>query len=153
MSKLKQCIEGIIILALGIFFLILALGVDNNSISYNSPWVNTVAQAKFLPIVMASAVVILGIVAIIAGLKGKMTTATFEKGEALKALIVILISAAYLLGINKFGFRWPTIVFSVVASVYFNWGKRKWWEMLIIAVVYIAVGLFGLPKLIGLRLI
>ena len=153
MQKLKNCLEGIVILAIGIFFLILALNVSDNPISYGSTWVNTVAQAKFLPIVMALAIVILGVVAIIQGLQGKMKAATYEKGEGLKALIVIAITFAYLFSIYKFGFRWPTVVFSVVSTVYFNWGKRKWWQMVIIAAIYIAVGLWGLPKLIGLRLI
>ena len=102
---------------------------------------------------MASFVTILGIVMIVMGLKGKMTPAKFDKGEPLRLLIVVVLVAAYLLGINYFGFRWPTVAFSVISAVYFNWKKRPWWQMLIIAAVYIVVGLFALPKLIGLRLV
>ena len=153
MSKFKNCIEGLVITLLGGFFLYLAFSVRSNPIPYGSTWINTLAQAKFLPVVMASFVTILGIVMIILGLKGKMTPAKFDKGEPLRLLIVVVLVAAYLLGINYFGFRWPTVAFSVISAVYFNWKKRPWWQMLIIAAVYIVVGLFALPKLIGLRLV
>ena len=153
MSKLKNCIEGIIITALGVLFLFFALGVRNNPVPYEIPWVNDVAQAKFLPIVMATMVTILGVVAIIQGLRGKMPPAKYTKEEGKRLGIVLLLTVAYLLGIYYFGFRWPTVIFSVVATLYFNWGKRPWWQMLIICAVYIGVGLFGLPKLIGLRLV
>ena len=153
MSKLKNCIEGLIITALGVFFLILAFGIRNNPIPYGSTWINTVAQAKFLPVVMAVFVTILGVVMIFMGLRGKITPAKFDKGEPLRLLIVAVLVAAYLLGINFFGFRWPTVAFSIVSAVFFNWKKRPWWQMLIIAAAYIVIGLFALPKLIGLRLI
>ncbi len=153
MSKLKNCVEGIVITALGIFFIILAVNIRDNPVPYNIPWVNDVAQAKFLPIVMASMVTILGIVAIIQGLRGKMKPSTYNKEEGKRLGIVLLITVAYLIGIYEFGFRWPTIVFSVIATLYFNWGKRKWWQMIIICAIYIVVGLWGLPKLIGLRLV
>ena len=153
MSKLKNCVEGLVITLLGAFFLYLAFSVRKNPISYGSSWINTVAQAKFLPIIMACFVTILGIVMIIMGLNGKLTTAKFDKGEPLRLLIVVVLVAAYLLGINYFGFTWPTIAFSIISSVYFNWKKRPWWQMLIIAAIYIVVGLWALPALIGLRLV
>lgn len=153
MSKLKNCVEGIIITALGGFFLYLAFSVRNNPIPYGSGWINVVAQAKFLPVIMACFVTLLGIVMIILGLMGKLPSAKFDKGEPLRLFIVVVLVAAYLLGINYFGFQWPTIAFSIVSAVFFNWKKRPWWQMLIIAAVYIVVGLWGLPKLIGLRLV
>ncbi len=153
MSKLKNCTEGIIITALGVFFLYLALTIRDNPIAYGDGLINAIVQAKFLPVIMASFVTILGIAMIISGIRGKLTTARFEKGEPLRLLIVLLLVAAYLLGVNAFSFRWPTVVFSVVSAVYFNWKKRPWWQMILIAAMYIAVGLWALPKLIGLRLI
>lgn len=153
MSKLKNCVEGLVITALGVAFLIMAISVRKNPVSYDIHWVNTVAQAKFLPVVMAVFITLLGVVATIQGLNGKLTPSTYSKEEGLRLAVVLALTVGYLLGINYFGFRWPTIAFSVVSGVYFNWKKRPWWQILIIIAVYIAVGLFGLPKLIGLRLI
>jgi len=153
LSKLKNCTEGIIITALGCFFLFLALSIRNNPIPYGSGFISAIVEAKFLPVIMAAFVTILGIAMILAGLQGKLTSAHFEKGEPLRLLIVLLLTSAYLLGVNAFSFRWPTIIFSVVSAVYFNWNRRPWWQMILIAAMYIVIGLWGLPKLIGLRLV
>ena len=153
MSKLKNCTEGILITALGCFFLFLALSIRNNPIPYGTGFISAIVEAKFLPVIMAAFVTILGIAMILAGLQGKLNSARFEKGEPLRLLIVVLLTAAYLLGVNAFSFRWPTIIFSVVSAVYFNWNRRPWWQMILIAAMYIVIGLWGLPKLIGLRLV
>ena len=150
--KWKNCIEGFIITALGLFVLVSALRIVKNPVDAANPWLNIVAQAKFLPIVMGIMIAILGIYMVTQQMKGKLLSAKLEPGEGKRLAVILPLIAAYLLAIYYFKFTIPTILFSAASLFYLNRKKKKLWVLAIICVVYVIVALILLPKLISLRL-
>lgn len=153
MKKLKRCIEPIIIIILGVFFFIQAIGIKKNPMSMKNDVANVVAQAKFVPILVSSLIIILGIIFLIRELrKTGGLEIKLAKEEFLRLLLLTAIIAAYLISVYFFGFQIPTIVYSVVSVVILNYKNHKWYMIALAIAAYIVVALLILPKLISIRL-
>jgi len=151
-SKWRNCIEGLVITGLGLFFMISAIKIQNNPVSATLPWLNAMTQAKFLPLILSACILVLGIYMTVMQLNGKMLSAKVTAEEGKRLAVVVPMIAAYLIAIYYFDFTIPTIVFSAAILLYLNWKKRKLWNLAIICVIYVVSALIVLPKLINLRL-
>ena len=151
-KKLTDALEGLIIIIVGAVFLGLALSIQNNPVKQSIPWVNALTQAKFFPIVCASAIIILGLIMFTSQLKGKRPSSKLSRQEWTRVGIVTLIVSAYTVAVYFINFTIPTIVYSVVILFYLNWGKKKPWYLLVIAALFVVLALVVLPKTIQLRL-
>ena len=132
-QKLKQGAEGIVIMLIGLFLLVNSINIPNNPIKQEG-MANVLAQAKFVPIVMSAGVLILGAVLFLKQVGGKDKSASLTK-------------AAYM-----FKFMIPTIVYAFALVFFLNWKARKSWQIVFFAILVIALGLYGMPLLINLKI-
>jgi len=151
-KKLTDAVEGLVITLLGIVFLGLALSIKKNPVAQKIAWVDMLTQAKFMPIVCAVAIIILGLILFTSQLKGKRPSSKLSKGEWIRVGIMVVIVSAYTLAIYFTKFTIPTIIYTAITIFYLNWGKKKPWQLVLICIVYVIVSLFVLPKVIQLRL-
>lgn len=150
-KKLKQGIEGLIIILIGLFLLVSSLRISNNPIQY-SGWTNTLAQAKFIPIVMSSGIVILGAILFIKQVSGKDKTVQLTKAEWIRMGIVLALTTVYIICVVKFKFAIPTAIYAFALIFFLNLKKKKVWFLLLISALAIVLGLFVMPLLINLKL-
>lgn len=150
-KKLKQSTEGLIVIAIGLFLLINSLRISSNPIQYEG-WTNTLAQAKFLPIVMSLGIIILGTILFAKQMRGKDQSARLTKAEWFRMGVVLVMTVAYTFSVIKFKFMVPTIVYAFALIFFLNWKKKKAWVLLLISLLAIVLGLYAMPLLINLRL-
>lgn len=151
-KRLKQSVEGLVIIAIGLFLLINSVRISNNPIEYNG-WTNVLAQAKFMPIVMSSGVTVLGFILFIKQYVGKdHCNGKLSKEEWIHLLVCVVLISAYSVCTYLFNFFYPTILFAFSIFAYLNWKTRKKWVIVLIALLAIVLGLYGMPLLINLRL-
>lgn len=150
-KKLKQSTEGLIIIAVGLFLLINSLRISSNPIQYEG-WTNTLAQAKFVPIIMSLGIMILGAILFAKQMRGKDQSAQLTKAEWFRMGVVLVMTVAYTFSIVKFKFMVPTIVYSFALIFFLNWKKKKVWFLLLISLLAIVLGLYAMPLLINLKL-
>jgi uncharacterized membrane protein len=151
-KRLKQSTEGLVIIALGVFLLVNSLRIAENPIAYEG-WTNIIAQAKFTPLVMSLGITILGLILFVKQYRGKDTSSgQMPKEEWIHLLICLALIAIYIFCVYWFKFMVPTIVFSFAMFSFLNWKTRKKTVIFLSAALAIALGLYGLPLLISLRL-
>jgi hypothetical protein len=63
-----------------------------------------------------------------------------------------VLVGAYAVCTYLFHFFYPTIMFSFAIFAFLNWKTRKKWVIVLMALLAIALGLYGMPVLINLRL-
>ena len=51
-----------------------------------------------------------------------------------------------------FKFMIPTIVYAFALVFFLNWKARKSWQIVFFAILVIALGLYGMPLLINLKI-
>ena len=145
-QKLKQGAEGIVIMLIGLFLLVNSINIPNNPIKQEG-MANVLAQAKFVPIVMSAGVLILGAVLFLKQVGGKDKSASLTKAEWTRMGVVLVLTAAYM-----FKFMIPTIVYAFALVFFLNWKARKSWQIVFFAILVIALGLYGMPLLINLKI-
>lgn len=151
MKKLKQAIEGLVIILLGVFLLVNTLKVKSNPIPLQG-WAGILTQAKFIPVIMSIGILALGCVLFIKQLNGKAPSTKLTKDEWIRAGVVLLLTIAYGLAVFKFKFLIPTAVYAAAIFTYLNWGHRKAVQIAFFAILAFALGVYGMPLLINLRL-
>ena len=137
-QKLKQGAEGIVIMLIGLFLLVNSINIPNNPIKQEG-MANVLAQAKFVPIVMSAGVLILGAVLFLKQVGGKDKSASLTKAEWTRMGVVLVLTAAYIFAAYMFKF-------------FLNWKARKSWQIVFFAILVIALGLYGMPLLINLKI-
>ena len=110
------------------------------------------AQAKFVPIVMSAGVLILGAVLFLKQVGGKDKSASLTKAEWTRMGVVLVLTAAYIFAAYMFKFMIPTIVYAFALVFFLNWKARKSWQIVFFAILVIALGLYGMPLLINLKI-
>lgn len=149
--KLKQGAEGIVIMLIGLFLLVNSINIPNNPIKQTG-MANVLAQAKFIPIVMSAGVLILGAILFLKQVGGKDNSTHMEKAEWIRMGVVLVLTAAYIFAAFKFKFMIPTIVYAFALVFFLNWKARKVWQIVLFAILVIALGLYGMPFLINLKI-
>ena len=150
-QKLKQGAEGIVIMLTGLFLLVNSINIPNNPIKQEG-MANVLAQAKFVPIVMSAGVLILGAVLFLKQVGGKDKSASLTKAEWTRMGVVLVLTAAYIFAAYMFKFMIPTIVYAFALVFFLNWKARKSWQIVFFAILVIALGLYGMPLLINLKI-
>lgn len=152
MKKLKQAIEGLVIILLGVFLLINTLNIEKNPISATQGWAAVLTEAKTIPVIMSIGILALGCVLFIKQLSGKAPSTRLTKGEWLRAGVVLLLTIAYGIAVYYFKFLIPTAVYAVAIFVFLNWGHKKPVQIIFFAALAFVLGVYGMPLLINLRL-
>ena len=148
--KLSQCAEGLIVTTAGIVFTVLSLKIRNNPVTVEGP-LNLLIQAKFIPMVLSVLILIQGISLTAALWKGKEKTEQ-ETGFTPRALIVVLLTAAYLFLTSLVGFIVPTVVYTGSLLFVVNKGRKPLF-LLILTVVYSVIALLLIPGALNLQLL
>lgn len=150
-KKLKQGAEGLVIILIGLFLLFNSVNIQANPIQYEG-WTNILAQAKFMPIVMSVGILALGVILFVKQMKGLDKSQQLTKAEWKRMGIVLLLLVAYIIGVYKFKFMIPTILFAFAIIFFLNWKRKKVWELVLLSVLAIVLGLYAMPYLINLKL-
>lgn len=148
---IKNGIEGIAIIALGVFFLYNSLIIRSNPIQYGN-WTDIMAQAKLLPITLSCIVIVLGIILLIRQMRGTDVSVTLATEEWKRLFVVLVLVAAYCVGVYYMKFMIPTLLFSFAIMLFLNLKKRKLWWILVLAALAFVLGCYGMPRLINLNL-
>ena len=151
LQKIKQGAEGLVVILIGLFLLVNALNIQTNPIKYEG-WTNVLAQAKFMPTLMSAGITILGVVLFIKQMKGLDKSNQLTKAEWTRMGIVLVLLVAYIIGVYKFKFMIPTILFAFAIIFFLNWKKKKVWQLAALSVLAIVLGLYVMPYLINLKL-
>lgn len=151
LQKIKQGAEGLVVILIGLFLLVNALNIQTNPIKYEG-WTNVLAQAKFMPTLMSAGITILGVVLFIKQMKGLDKSNQLTKAEWIRMGIVLVLLVAYIIGVYKFKFMIPTILFAFAIIFFLNWKKKKVWQLAALSVLAIVLGLYVMPYLINLKL-
>ena len=152
MDKFKRGTEGLVITAIGLFFLYLSLKIRNNPVSVENPFLNFFTQAKALPLLCAILLIILGLLLTAQMISGKIKTSGLSKETMGRVGILTLLTVAYLIAVSKIGFLYPTILYVGAMLFYLNFGRKKWWQLLLITAAYVAVALYLTPFILNLKL-
>ena len=150
-QKLKQGAEGIVIMLIGLFLLVNSINIQDNPIKQTG-MANVLAQAKFVPIVMSTGVLILGAILFIKQINGKDKSTQMTKAEWTRLGVVLVLTAAYIFAAFKFKFMIPTIVYAFALVFFLNWKARKTWQIVLFALLVIVLGLYGMPFMINLKI-
>ncbi len=151
LQKIKQGAEGLVVILIGLFLLVNALNIQTNPIKYEG-WTNVLAQAKFMPTLMSAGITILGVVLFIKQMKGLDKSNQLTRAEWTRMGIVLVLLVAYIIGVYKFKFMIPTILFAFAIIFFLNWKKKKVWQLAALSVLAIVLGLYVMPYLINLKL-
>ncbi len=151
LQKIKQGAEGLVVILIGLFLLVNALNIQTNPIKYEG-WTNVLAQAKFMPTLMSAGITILGVVLFVKQMKGLDKSNQLTKAEWTRMGIVLVLLVAYIIGVYKFKFMIPTILFAFAIIFFLNWKKKKVWQLAALSVLAIVLGLYVMPYLINLKL-
>lgn len=151
LKKIRQGGEGLVIILIGLFLLVNALRIPTNPIKYEG-WTNVLAQAKFMPTLMACGITILGTVLFVKQMKGADKSNQLTKAEWIRMGTVLLLMVLYIFGVYKFKFMIPTILFAFAILFFLNWKQKKLWQLVALSLLAIVLGLFVMPYLINLKL-
>lgn len=152
-NKFISCIPGIIVAAVGGWFLYLSLKIRNNPVKIEDKTLNFLAQARFLPLVVSVILIIMGVLFAIELYRGKATCESgMTKGMFRREVILTVLTVAYLIITSKVGFLYPTIAYLAAMLFYLNWGKKKWWVLLILTAVFTFVAIYVTPLILQLKL-
>lgn len=151
LKKIRQGGEGLVIILIGLFLLVNALRIPTNPIKYEG-WTNILAQAKFMPTLMACGITILGTVLFVKQMKGADKSNQLTKAEWIRMGTVLLLMVLYIFGVYKFKFMIPTILFAFAILFFLNWKQKKLWQLVALSLLAIVLGLFVMPYLINLKL-
>ena len=83
---------------------------------------------------------------------GKDKSASLTKAEWTRMGVVLVLTAAYIFAAYMFKFMIPTIVYAFALVFFLNWKARKSWQIVFFAILVIALGLYGMPLLINLKI-
>lgn len=150
-QRIRRCLEGPIMVILGIICLILSLGIRNNPVKVEG-FLNVLVQAKMIPTLVSILIIVLGVILTIQLDKGLLVTPTMPKESWLRVLILMGITLAYLLVTYQVGFLIPTFVYCLVMLLYLNWKQRNPVLMLVTAAIYTGVTVFLVPWMLNLNL-
>lgn len=150
-GKFKRCLEGPVVVVLGIIGLILSLQIRSNPVKTQGI-LNIFTQAKMLPIVVSVLTILLGLSLTMQLNKGLLTTATMPKETWFRVLLLTLITLAYLIVAYYAGFLIPTFVYCFVMLLYLNWKQKNPVWMAVLAAVYTIVTVFLVPRILNLNL-
>ncbi|MEY8262037.1 tripartite tricarboxylate transporter TctB family protein [Oscillospiraceae bacterium 50-60] len=151
LKKIRQGEEGLVIILIGLFLLVNALRIPTNPIKYEG-WTNILAQAKFMPTLMACGITILGAVLFVKQMKGADRSNQLTRAEWIRMGTVLLLMVLYIFGVYKFKFMIPTILFAFVILFFLNWKQKKLWQLAALSLLAIVLGLLVMPYLINLKL-
>ena len=151
LKKIKQGAEGLIVTVIGLFLLVSSVGIKNNPIKQEG-WAGVFSQAKFIPIIASAGITILGFALFLRQIKGTKNSVSMPKAELIRMLIVLAMSAAYIIACYFFKFMIPTIVFAIAIFTFLNLKERKPLHIAFFIVLAIVLGLWGMPFMINLKL-
>ena len=151
LKKLKQGGEGLVVILIGLFLLVNALRIPANPIKYEG-WTNVLAQAKFMPTLMACGITVLGAVLFFRQMRGVDKSSQLTRVEWIRMGVVLVLMVLYIVGVYKFKFMIPTILFSFAIIFFLNWKRKKLWQLAALSVRAIVLGLYVMPYLINLKL-
>ena len=139
LKKIRQGEEGLVIILIGLFLLVNALRIPTNPIKYEG-WTNILAQAKFMPTLMACGITILGAVLFVKQMKGADRSNQLTRAEWIRMGTVLLLMVLYIFGVYKFKFMIPTILFAFVILFFLNWKQKKLWQLAALSLLAIVLG-------------
>lgn len=149
--KKKLPIEGIIIIAIGVFFTFLAIRVPSNPVRLEG-WLNVLAQAKAVPLLSGILMIAFGIVLTTQMSSGRVSS-TFIKIKDKKGAIISLASTLiYLVSIIYFGFKITTALYLAFILIYLNKNKSKMPVIIASIISLYLVSIVLIPKILSLRL-
>ena len=150
-EKKKLCLEGPIMVALGIVCLILSLKIRNNPVKVQG-FLNVLVQAKMVPILVSCLIIVLGIIMTLQFQKGLLTSVSLPKETWVRILILTALTVIYLVVASKVGFLIPTFVYCFLMLLYLNWKQKNPVILLVIAALYTAVTVYLVPWVLHLNL-
>lgn len=150
-KKIKQGAEGLVIIALGLFLLINSLLIKANPIPQEG-WAGVLSQAKLVPTVMSAGILILGTILFVKQMKGQDKSNQLTKAEWTRLGVVMLLTTVYVVCVYFFKFLIQTVVFALAIFAFLNWKKRKVLHIVFFAILAVALGLYGMPLLINMKL-
>ncbi len=151
LKKIRRGGEGLVIILIGLFLLINALRIPANPIKYEG-WTNILAQAKFMPTLMACGITILGAILFVKQMRGIDKSNQLTRAEWIRMGTVLLLMVLYIVGVYKFKFMIPTVLFAIAILFFLNWKQKKLWQLAALSVLAIVLGLYVMPYLINLKL-
>lgn len=151
LKKIRRGGEGLVIILIGLFLLINALRIPANPIKYEG-WTNILAQAKFMPTLMACGITILGAILFVKQMRGIDKSNQLTRAEWIRMGTVLLLMVLYIVGVYKFKFMIPTVLFAIAILFFLNWKRKKLWQLAALSVLAIVLGLYVMPYLINLKL-
>lgn len=149
-SKLYQCTEGLLVTITGVVFVILSLGIRDNPVAVESKF-NLIVEAKFAPLALSVLIAIQGLTLAISQWRGNDRT-SHDGGFTPRALIVGLLTVAYLYMISLVGFTVPTVVYVGALLFVVNKG-RKPLLLLALTALYSIIALLLIPLSLNLQLL
>ena len=151
MQKLKEGLEGFVVILIGVFLLVNSLMIRDNPIPQEGP-AGILSQAKFIPVIMSAGILILGAVLCVRQVKGLAKTTHMGREEWIRMTTVVVMTAAYIIAAYIFKFLIPTIIYGFALLFFLNWKMRETWKIVVFAVLVIVLGIFGMPFMINLTL-
>lgn len=139
-------------LALGVACLLLALSVPSNPIRQPNPLLDLVTQARFLPLMSALVITLLGVAMVAKQLRGAMATAPVPRQELLRAAVLVGLTAAYAALVVSVGFVLPSAGYLAACLFYLNRGARRWYILALLAVLFTGVATLLVPRLLNIAL-
>ncbi len=149
-SKLRQCAEGLIITAVGVIFAVLSLGIRKNPVAIEGV-LNIVVQAKFIPLLLSVLIALQGIILTVLQWNGKEKTFV-DHGFTPRAIVVVVLTMAYLVLVSYVGFLVPTVIYMGVLLFVANRGQSPL-KLLALTALYSVIALAVIPGVLNLQLL
>ena len=150
-EKKKLCLEGPVMVVLGIVCLILSLKIRKNPVKVEG-FLNILVQAKMVPILVSALIIVLGVVMTLQFRKGFLKTTSLPRETWMRVLVLTALTVVYLVVASKVGFLVPTFVYCFLMLLYLNWKQKNPVLLLGIAAIYTAVTVYLVPWILRLNL-
>ena len=150
-EKKKLCLEGPVMVVLGIVCLILSLKIRKNPVKVEG-FLNILVQAKMVPILVSALIIVLGVVMTLQFRKGFLKTTSLPRETWMRVLVLTALTVVYLIVASKVGFLVPTFVYCFLMLLYLNWKQKNPVLLLGIAAIYTAVTVYLVPWILRLNL-
>lgn len=147
----KSILEGIVLIALSVICLILSIQVRSNPVSLTGI-LNVLTQARTVPMAASILMLIMGVLFTMELARGTAKMNTLPKEEWIRILVLTVMTTVYLLVTYYTGFVIPTLLYGAAMLFFLNWKQRSPVLMVVVAVIYTAVAVFGIPMILNLTL-
>ncbi len=151
-EKLKNSIEGIVVTVAGIGCVYLALSIPSNPIRQDKAWVNFMTQARLFPLISGVSIFILGLILLLRQLKGSVKAIKISRDDVLRFSILFIATLAYVILINKIGFKISTLIYLGITLFYYNRKDMQVYKIALMVLCFTVIATYLVPMALRIPL-